>query len=628
MMRMKLLTALLLSLNPLVSYANNLLPVAAHWCIDSSVIGCSGQTLAAWKENDVINHFYSQKTPLATTIKIANVQNTLQVIPFIDFSTANTPAQMSKSEALMPQISFWQYMQRFTYFGGSQGEGQVLAPEPGWIKAAHQNGVKILGCIFFSPISYGGDKELIALNNMLNDPTTYAKQLVNIANVLGFDGYFINNEADESITTNNKFATFIQVFHDESKKQNVDLTLDWYQVPANSASSLNKNLFVDANGNRISDNVFLDYGWVYDPSAISKTVNSWNYPLSQLDFGIYDAVYHVGMSHQALYDMIFPNQLGSISEFAFEEILNPNNKQITANQQLDNETHFWLGSPGWNGAAHQVSMNTAISELPFSTSFNTGQGTRYFLKGIDTQWGAWYDMGQQDLLPSWRFQVDNALGNHLTTAFDYDDSYMGGSNLMIQGTISPHVTTTVDLYATHLDLSMIQNSIQAHVISKMNATNIATVQLCLHTIENDISCFALNPGMTWGETNNELSSVSKKIIDKIYLTITGLDSIPKNTNYNFKLGYIFVGSDAESQLPEAPLEVHMISQDKDAKDQIHYYVAWDPVPNAKYYNIYVDGNWAGRTNQTIFDIVSTKSSTTIAISAVNSYGAESKLSFL
>jgi endo-beta-N-acetylglucosaminidase D len=623
--KMKILTSSIFTylMSVSLSYATNLAPYAAHWCIDSTVVGCTAEMLEDWKPTDIINQFYTEKTPLAHSFQIANSDKTMQIIPFIDFDTSRTPAQMSESDRIKPQITFWQNLQRMTYFGGSQGEGQVLAPQPGWIKAAHQNGVKILGSIFFSPIPYGGDKELNALYNMLNNPVVYVNQLVLIAKTLGFDGYFINNEADESTETNNKFSNFIQTFHNEAKKQNVDLSLDWYQVPASSVASLNKNLFVDSNGNIVSDNIFLDYGWVFNPNGISSSVANWNYPLSQLDFGIYDANYPVGWMHQSLYDTIFPNNknyLGSISEFAFEEILNPHGSEITFNQELLNETYFWSGAMNWKGAANYVPTITAITSLPFSTSFNTGQGDHYFLNGIDTGIGAWYDMEQQDLLPTWRFQVNNDNGNTVNVNINYAGSYIGGSDLLIQGTISPKATSVVNLYATHIDFNNFSGQLELNTIYKSSDTLVA--QLCLHMTDNTESCYFLTPRSLWKVNANKLAKSSNKIIDKLFIKIKGIKSQP--TPFTLEIGHIFIGSDEELSLPSAPAELKLMSHDKDEDGKIHYYISWDRVPNAKYYHIYADGNFVGRTNQTIFDVITNSISPDISISSENSNALESE----
>jgi len=604
------------------SYANNLSPTSGHWCIDSSVTGCTAQILQDWKSSDIINQFYAQKTPLTHQIPIANNDKSMLIVPFVAFPTSTMPAEMSVSSGIKPQITFWQYLQRFSYFGGAESEGQVLAPQPGWIKAAHQNGVKILGCIFFSPQPFGGDKELIALNNMLNNPMSYVTQLVKIAKTLGFDGYFINNEADESTNTNNKFAEFIKKFHEEAKQEGVDLSLDWYQVPAYSADSLNKNLFVDDNGNIISDGIFLDYGWTFDPNGISSTVASWNYPLSKLDFGIYDVDYPTGSSHQWLYDSIFSNHqnsLGSVSEFAFQEILNPNQFPISFNQQLTNEENFWLGTISWKGASNYVTATTTISALPLSTEFNTGQGTHYFINGVDTNLGSWNDMGQQDVLPTWRFQIINESGNSINADFDYTDSYVGGSHLLIHGNVSPKAKTTIDLYAAEMNLSENHDGLEMEVISKIDSLHIAKSNICLYTTNNEKKCFPLIQNKSWTKNLYDLSGLLDKTINKLSIEIKGNHA----GEFALKIGHLFIGSKNQSTPPSMPKNVRFISNDIDENGKVHHYISWEAVVDAKYYNIYSHNRFVGRTHQTIFDVIDDSTSTDFNISAVNYNNMES-----
>ena len=42
------------------------------------------------------------------------------------------------------------------FWGGSAGEGLILAPNPTVIDAAHRNGVPVLGNVYLPPIAFGG----------------------------------------------------------------------------------------------------------------------------------------------------------------------------------------------------------------------------------------------------------------------------------------------------------------------------------------------------------------------------------------------------------------------------------------------------------------------------------------
>ena len=53
-------------------------------------------------------------------------------------------------------FNYWQYVELLVFWGGSAGEGLILAPSPDVIDAGHRNGVPVLGTIFFPPTVYGG----------------------------------------------------------------------------------------------------------------------------------------------------------------------------------------------------------------------------------------------------------------------------------------------------------------------------------------------------------------------------------------------------------------------------------------------------------------------------------------
>ncbi|MFO8184521.1 MAG: hypothetical protein R6U39_10140, partial [Candidatus Aegiribacteria sp.] len=45
-------------------------------------------------------------------------------------------------------FNYWQYTDHLTFWGGSAGEGLILAPNPGVIDAGHRNGVPVYGTVF------------------------------------------------------------------------------------------------------------------------------------------------------------------------------------------------------------------------------------------------------------------------------------------------------------------------------------------------------------------------------------------------------------------------------------------------------------------------------------------------
>ncbi|KAJ8072774.1 hypothetical protein PM082_016333 [Marasmius tenuissimus] len=99
-------------------------------------------------------------------------------------------------------FNFWSICDIFVYFS----HHRVTIPPPGWITAAHRQGVKILGTLIFEP---GAEEDCLRLlvgklpkNSHSRPPTTttlplsphYARLLAELAKQRGFDGYLLNFE--------------------------------------------------------------------------------------------------------------------------------------------------------------------------------------------------------------------------------------------------------------------------------------------------------------------------------------------------------------------------------------------------------------------------------------------------
>jgi len=82
-------------------------------------------------------------------------------------------------------------------------------------------------------------------------------------------------------------------------------------------------------------------------------------------------------------------------------------------------------------------QSTIQGKLPFSAFFNIGNGERYVYKGKKTA-GSWYNMSNQDLVPTYRWLVYRSettnVSNAIDAQFTNTDAYMGGSCLQVKGT--------------------------------------------------------------------------------------------------------------------------------------------------------------------------------------------------
>ena len=108
------------------------------------------------------------------------------------------------------------------------------------------------------------------------------------------------------------------------------------------------------------------------------------------------------------------------------------------------------GLRNFQGLAEYVPERTAINHnLPFTNYFNIGNGDRYNYKGKKTH-GPWYNLGQQDVMPTYRWLVYTKGTKVAMTdgipEFTNADAYMGGSCVRLTGTKAQDIV----LYRTKL----------------------------------------------------------------------------------------------------------------------------------------------------------------------------------
>ena len=73
--------------------------------------------------------------------------------------TAGNPSQGSATADYYAP-THWAYVDELVFWGGSSGEGLILAPNAPVVDAAHRHGVPVLGNIFLPPVAYGGQLQL------------------------------------------------------------------------------------------------------------------------------------------------------------------------------------------------------------------------------------------------------------------------------------------------------------------------------------------------------------------------------------------------------------------------------------------------------------------------------------
>ena len=343
-------------------------------------------------------------------------------------------------------VTQWQYIDILVWFHG----GKVVIPKGSWIDAAHKNGVKVIGTIMFYP-NTPGMNELLAQDS--EDNYLAVPIMIELAEYYGFDGWFFNVEQSSTSANATKFLELLAQFKEES---NDDFELIWYDSMTeygyvsyqNALTSANDLFFENSNG------IFTNYWW--NSNHINNSVNhAQNMGLSE--FNIYtgadmwpgrtqqtaftnthwvDWVCTSGTNNLrtslALFAMNFTYQWEGFTNFQNDSLEYLSSYHAERNIfSGDNLNPFEVEENTFKGLSNYISPKTVILNLPFSTSFNTGHGLEYWNEGLLSPVSNWYDMSQQEILPTWTFYKN--MSTQFDIEYDFLDAFNGGTSLKLKG---------------------------------------------------------------------------------------------------------------------------------------------------------------------------------------------------
>ncbi|MCX5127137.1 endo-beta-N-acetylglucosaminidase [Streptomyces sp. NBC_00193] len=457
-----------------------LAPYASYWFPDSLPAGTPGpgitwRSLMRWTpESDPDLAYNTATVPLAPRFTPVPPNTTARagrarIASLVSFgSTAGNPAQGSPT-ADFYALTHWAYIDELVFWGGSSGEGIVLAPNAPVTDAAHRNGVRVLGNVFLPPVPYGGDlrwtRDLVRQDSLGRFPV--AEKLVEVARAYGFDGWFVNAETeggDSELAA--RMQRFLRALRAAGEPHGLSIT--WYDAMNSTGkvgwqgalNELNQEFYEDRRG-KVADTMFVDFRWTPATLAASGALadrlgrrrhelwaavdtesHGWNATVD------WDAIVPRGSDHVVSYGFYRPewtrNHLADRSPGAFHRA----------------DDRFWTGesldparpSPEdtWRAPATVVADRSTVSALPFACSFNTGHGERWYEDGEPVSDTGWNHLGLQDRLPGRRWAV-HTTGTRPEVTLDFARAWRGGSSLLVAGALTAPVT--VGLHATRLPLT-------------------------------------------------------------------------------------------------------------------------------------------------------------------------------
>ncbi|MEV4922652.1 endo-beta-N-acetylglucosaminidase [Streptomyces roseoverticillatus] len=453
-------------------------PYASYWFPDSLPAGSPApgvvwRSLAAWDPaRDPDLPFNRSAVPLAARFAPPPPNATARagqarVCALAAFAhTSGNPSQGAPT-ADFYALTHWAYLDELVFWGGSSGEGLILAPNAPVVDAAHRNGVPVLGTVFLPPAAYGGQlqwtRDLVRRGQDGGFPL--ADRLIRVARAYGFDGWFVNAETgggDAGLGAD--MRDFIAYLETQSKARGAGLRVTWYDAMTVSGGIDWRNRLDEHNAPffRAARSMFLNFNWdraglgssgglarqlgrsPYDLWAgIDVEARGWDTPVD------WDAVVPAAGPHVTSYGFYRP-------EWTWTSL--PADARGPAAFHARDD-RFWSGQAldpsapeagPWRPPAASVADRSTLTALPFATTFNTGHGLGWYEKGRRTGESAWNHLGLQDRLPGRRWVIRTA-GPRPAVGFAFDDAWRGGSSLLAEGRLA--APAEMELYACRLPFS-------------------------------------------------------------------------------------------------------------------------------------------------------------------------------
>jgi endo-beta-N-acetylglucosaminidase D len=457
--------------------------------------------------------------------------------------------------------SMWNYTNLF----GSWNHSIFTAPSV-WVDAAHKNGTTMMsGIKFFESWTSGsGDGTWSSLISAKNSDGTfkYAEPLINVLMFFGSDG--INYNWEDSSYSN----TDVVAFHKQLYKIAEQYGFNEFKIGIYTSNSglttYNVNaLFGNSEGRTAA--TMLNYSSSDFSYSMATSVTAAETAMGTSE-DLYAGVWIVSMNRGwtrlntgnakrcglCLWGEHASSRFWSYNSGAdayeaqsnyqalLERGFSGGNRNPLSRPAISNTGNNWE----WDGTTPPLStfagLATWIPErsaiqgnLPFGTNFNIGNGDRYNYKGKKTA-GSWYNMGNQDIVPTYRWLVVNGGTSTASTAiqpeFSHDDAYTGGSCLKLTGKSSA-TSTDIVLFKTQLTSSSTSPYAKIAVKSGVAGDKATNLYVILRKSNGTWLEFPVGntSGAAWEEKKIDLTSLSQTdVIDRIGLRV-------KNSDASYKL---------------------------------------------------------------------------------------------
>ncbi|NHM05916.1 T9SS type A sorting domain-containing protein [Flavobacterium sp. CYK-4] len=392
-----------------------------------------------------------------------------------------------QSQFNLYNFTHWQYIDKLVWFGGTASQTVQLPSSP-WANAAHKNGVKVFGNVFFAPTAFGGSTA--TLTNFLEQDGSgnfvVIPKMIAMMQHYNFDGWFINQETATNATTAGLMHDFVRDL--SAQAESLGKEVMWYDAMRlngvvgwqNRLNAVNSPFVqddADLDGSfetRVSSNIFINFFWSSNAFPTASRTRAQLIGRSQFDVftgvdiwpgrnqGNFETSGNTFMTNlhenattpYTSLGIFAPNCVYNNSTFS-----NFNNDPADYASFYNAENHLFSGddnnpanvdATGFKGLCNWIPEASVINTLPFNTDFCTGHGLKKFANGTQISSDSWHDMNAQDILPTWQWAFSQ--NNTLTANWDFTDAYSKGNSIKITGNLPTSQAIDLPLYQTKLSI--------------------------------------------------------------------------------------------------------------------------------------------------------------------------------
>lgn len=469
--------------------------------------------------------------------------------------------------------SMWQYTNLF----GSWNHSFFQAPGA-WVDAAHRNGTDIFsGIAFFESWTGDGDKTYSAMITQKDAEGNfiYVKPLINCLMFFGADG--INYNWEDNSYTNTDIVNFHKQLWVYAKEVGFDNYHSGIYTSASGFTVANADPLFGTTAKGKTHDTMLNYANGDFSWQIGNTVAAAEQAMGTAD-GLYAGVWIVGMDRRwtALDENANAHKAGiclwgehgqsrfmsyNTGDGAYdtqgnyqrllERGFSGGNRNPLARPAISNSGNNWekdgdkLPLSTFAGIASWIPERSAIQgKLPFATHFTLGNGDRYYYKGKKSASSSWYNMGAQDIVPTYRWLVvesadHSKAATNIEVNYTHLDAYTGGSCIELTGASNSNGTDIV-LYKTALEAS--SNAYAKLAVKTVKDVKASDLYLIVRKQGSEAwneYAFGEVAGNNWEEKKINLAGIAEgDVIDRIGLRVKGA-----NNDYQLYVGKLEINDD-------------------------------------------------------------------------------------